>query len=116
VESFFPLLKAGSSGIHHADPIVRTTRVGHSRQISNFETDERTHYPAFAECVCAENVLNFAMPAKPDQAVKKQRSAGYSVLSGDNEAEGIGTSSARTSEVSARENSCPLQLFRAMRG
>jgi hypothetical protein len=46
--------------------IVRKQRIGNGRQISNFETDERTHYPAFAECVCAENVLNFAIPAKPE--------------------------------------------------
>jgi hypothetical protein len=41
-----------------------------------FEIDERTHYPAFAECVCAKNVLNFALPAKPESGCQKTTLSG----------------------------------------
>jgi hypothetical protein len=52
VESFFPLLKAGSSGIHYADPDCENKgKPAIAVKFQIFETDERTHYPAFAECV-----------------------------------------------------------------
>jgi hypothetical protein len=45
------------------------------------------------------------------QAVKKRRSASYSPWSGDDDADfWIDKSSTRTSEVSARENFCPLDF------
>jgi hypothetical protein len=46
------------------------------------------------------------------QAVKKPRSTSYSPWSGDDDADcWIGKSSTHTSEVSARENFCPLNVY-----
>jgi hypothetical protein len=70
--------------------IVRKRRIGNGRQISNFETDERTHYPAFAECVCAENVLNFAMPAKPESGCQITTLGELLEQSGDDETDRVG--------------------------
>ena len=66
MESFSRLLKAGKfrHSLHRPAVIVRKLRVRNSRQISIFETDERTHYPAFAECVCAEKRSEFCHPGK----------------------------------------------------
>jgi hypothetical protein len=80
----------GSSGIHCTDPLhCEKTASQEWPSNFNFETDERTHYPAFAECVYAENVLNFAKPAKSESGCQKTTLSGLPGIASDGEDDGI---------------------------
>jgi hypothetical protein len=58
-------------------------------------------------CFVLKNVLNFAMPAKPESGCQKTLLNGLLGLCGDDKADGIGKVISATIEISARENYRP---------
>jgi hypothetical protein len=78
VESFSHLLKAGKfrHSLHRPAVIVRKLRVRNSRQISiSKPTKERT-IQHLLNVFVLKNVLNFAMPAKPESGCQKTALSG----------------------------------------
>jgi hypothetical protein len=87
--------------------IVRKLRVRNSRQISiSKPTKERT-IQHLLNVFVLKNVLNFAMPAKPESGCQKTLLNGLLGLAGDDKADGIGKVISATIEISARENYRP---------
>jgi hypothetical protein len=59
-----------------------------------------------------KNVLNFALPAKPESGCQKTTLSGLLAVIRRRRCQlEVGKSSTRTSEVSARENFCPLGFY-----
>jgi hypothetical protein len=94
--------------------IVRKLRVRNSRQISiSKPTKERT-IQHLLNVFVLKNVLNFAMPAKPESGCQKTLLNGLPGLARRRESRWNRQGHQReTSEVSARENYCPLQLLKS---
>jgi hypothetical protein len=94
--------------------IVRKLRVRNSRQISiSKPTKERT-IQHLLNVFVLKNVLNFAMPAKPESGCQKTLLNELLGIARRRRSRLESTGHQReTSEVSARENYCPLQLLKS---
>jgi hypothetical protein len=93
--------------------IVRKLRARNSRQISfSKPTKERT-IQHLLNVFVLKNVLNFAKPAKPESGCQITMLGGLTRCdpATTKPIGWIDESSAQTSEVSARENFCPLRLL-----